>query len=54
MLELQREQLEQRELMAELIAEGKTVPAWAIVGFFRTRDEASSALDWVRAWRSGS
>ena len=54
MLQRQRRALEERESLPERTPPGGIVPAWATVGFYRTWDEAHAALEWIRAWRSGS
>jgi hypothetical protein len=53
-LQRHRERLEDRESIAASLRPGDVVASSAIVGFYRTYDEAAAALDWVRAWRSGS
>jgi hypothetical protein len=54
MLDFHRTVLEDREARAARLPEGAMVPCWGILGFYRDRDQASAALDWVRAWRAGS
>jgi hypothetical protein len=54
MLDFHRKILEDCEARAACLPEGTLIPCWGILGFYRDRDQASVALDWVRAWRDGS
>ena len=56
MLERHRKAVETREdrLSPLTSSQRGSIQPYAILGFYRTRDEASMALDWVRAWDSGS
>lgn len=38
----------------QILAAGDVIKPWAVIGVYRTQEEASAALDWVRAWRDGS
>ena len=54
MIQNERRKFEEREELSERILPGEEFHNFCILGIYKTMEEASASLDWVRAWRSGS